>query len=96
MIVIPFSTGLSCGKTNTTKIIFEKVVQKCKKYQKQYRKDQQTNKSFDKFYRRNLQDNLMKKNEYESLCKIFTKYLDETKTEFFCKYEHKKKNEFFQ
>ena len=59
----------------------EIVVQKYNKYKKQYENDQQTIKSFDKMYRKSLQDNLIDENEYESLCNIFTKYLDETKTE---------------
>ena len=41
--------------------------------------------SFDKLYRKYLQDNVNDKNEYESLCDNFTKYLDETKNEpFLC------------
>ena len=45
-------------------------MQKYNKYNKQYQKHQQTNKSFDELYRRSLQDNLKDKNEYESLCNI--------------------------
>ena len=52
-------------------------------YTKKYEKDHQANKSFEKFYRKSLQDNVIDKNEYESLCNIFTKYLDETKNESF-------------
>ena len=43
-----------------------------------------------------LIDNLIDKSEYESLCNIFTKYLDETKNEFFYIYEHKNKTNLFQ
>ena len=50
---------------------------------KQYEKDQQTIKSFDKLYRKSLQDNMIDKNEYESLCNIFGKYVDEMKNESF-------------
>ena len=38
---------------------------------------------FDKLYRRSLQDNIIDKNEYDSLCNIFTKYFDENKNESF-------------
>ena len=48
-------------------------------YKKHYAKDQEIIKFFDNLYRKRLQDNLTDKNEYESPCKIFTKFLDETK-----------------
>ena len=37
------------------------------------KKNQQTIKSFDKLYRKYLQDSIIDKTEYESLCNIFTK-----------------------
>ena len=60
-------------------------MQKNNKYKKQYKRDQQTIKSFGKLHRKSLEDNVIDKNEYESLCKIFTKYVDETKNESFLK-----------
>ena len=47
-------------------------MQKYNKYKKQYEKDQQAIKSFDKLNRKSLQGNVIDKNEYESLCNIFT------------------------
>ena len=38
---------------------------------------------FDKLYRKSLQDNVIDKTEYDSLCNIFTKYVDENKNESF-------------
>ena len=58
-------------------------MQKYNKHKKLYEKDQQTIKSFDKLYRKSLQDNLIDKSEYESSCNILTKYVDETKNESF-------------
>ena len=53
-------------------------------HEKQNEKYQQTIKSVDKLYRKkNLQENLIDKNEYASLCKNFTKNLDETKNSSF-------------
>ena len=52
-------------------------------YKKQYERDQQPTKPFDKFYRKSLQDNIIDKNEYKSLCTIFTKNVDDTKNESF-------------
>ena len=56
-------------------------MQKYNKYKKLYEKDQQTIKAFDKLYRKSLQDNMIDKNEYESLCNISTRFVDETKNE---------------
>ena len=83
LIVIPTSTATACGLSIGNKVIFEIVMQKDNKYKKQYEKDQQKIISFDKLYRKPLQDNVINKNEYESLCNIFTKHLDETKKESF-------------
>ena len=38
---------------------------------------------FDKLYRNSIQDNVIEKDEYESLCNIFTGYVDETRNESF-------------
>ena len=53
------------------------------KYKKQFEKRQQTIETFDKLYRKTLQDNIIDKIEYESLCNNFTNYVDETKNESF-------------
>ena len=42
-------------------------------------------KSFDKLYKKSLQDNLIGKGEFESQCNIFTKDLEETKNHPFLK-----------
>ena len=42
-------------------------------------------KSFDKLYRKSLQDNVIDKTDFESLCNSFTKYFDEIKNESFFK-----------
>ena len=58
-------------------------MQKYNKEKKQYERDQNTIKSFDKLYRKSLQDNVIDKTEYESLCNFFTRYVDENKNESF-------------
>ena len=58
-------------------------MQKYIKYKKQYERDLLTNESFDKLYRKSLQDKIIDKNEYESSCNVFTQYVDETKNESF-------------
>ena len=83
LIAIPISTATACGLSITNKVLYEIVMQKFKKYKKQYEKYQRVIKSFNNLYRKSLQDNLVDKIEYESLCNIFTKYVDETKNESF-------------
>ena len=83
LIVIPISSSIACGLSISNKILYEIVIQKYNKYKKLYEKDQQTIKSFDKLYRKSLKDNMIDKDEYESLCNIFTRYVDETKNESF-------------
>ena len=83
LIVIPISTASACALSIGNKVIYEMIINKHNKYKKQYEKDQQTIKSFDKLYRKSLQDNVIDKTEYESLCNIFTKYTNENKNESF-------------
>ena len=79
------------------KILHKLIINKYNKYKKQYEKDQQTIKSFDKLYRKSLQDNVIAINEYESLCNIFTELIDETRNEsFFSNMNIKLKSNFFQ
>ena len=56
-------------------------MQNYNKYKKQYEKDQQSIKSFDKLYGKSLQGNVINKNEYECLCNVSTKYQEESKNE---------------
>ena len=79
LIVIPISTATACGLSVGNKVLYEIIINKYNKYKKLYERDQNTIKSFDKLYRKSLQDNVIDKNEYESLCNIFTKYIDENK-----------------
>ena len=81
--MIPLSTASACALSLGNKVIYEININKYNKYKKQYEKDQQTIKSFDKLYRKSLQDNVIDKTEYESLCIIFTRYIDENKKESF-------------
>ena len=83
LIAIPLSTASACALSIGNKKKCEIIINKYKKYKKQYEKDQQTIKSFDKLYRKSSRDNVIDKNEYEPLCNIFTKYVDETKNESF-------------
>ena len=83
LIILPISAGIACTLSLGNKILHKIFINKYNKYKKQYEEDQKTIKSFDKLYRKSLQDNLIDNNEYESLCNIFTKYVDENKNESF-------------
>ena len=83
LIILPISAGIACTLSLGNKVLLKLIINKYNKYKKQYERDQQTIKSFDKLYRKSLQDNIIDKTEYDSLCNIFTKYVDENKKECF-------------
>ena len=83
LIILPISAGIACGLSLGNKVLHKLILNKYNKYKKLYERDQNTIKSFDKLYRESLQDNIIDKNEYESLCNIFTKYVDQNKNESF-------------
>ena len=79
LIILPISAGIACTLSLGNKVFHKLITNKYNKYKKQYETDQQTMKSFDKLYRKSLQDNIIDKTKYESLCYIFTKYVGEKK-----------------
>ena len=83
LIVLPISAGIACGLSLCNKVLHKLIINKYNKYKKLYERDQQTIKSFDKLYRKSLQDNVIDKTEYDCLCNVFTKYVDENKNESF-------------
>ena len=83
LIILPIVAGIGCGLSLGNKVLHKLVINKYNKYKKQYERDQNTIKSFDKLYRKSLQDNIIDKTEYETLCNIFTKYVDESKNQSF-------------
>ena len=83
LVILPISAGIGCALSLGNKVLRKLIINKYNKYKKQYERDQNTIKSFDKLYRKSLQDNVIDKNECETLCILFTKYIDENKNEFF-------------
>ena len=81
--ILPISAGIACALSLGNKILHKIIINKYNKYKKQYERDQNTIKSFDKLYRKSLQDNIIDKTEYDGLCNIFTKYIDENRNESF-------------
>ena len=80
LIILPISAGIACGLSLGNKILHKLIINKYNKYKKLYERDQQTIKSFDKLYRKSLQDNVIDKTEYEGLCNVFTRYIEENKS----------------
>ena len=85
LIVIPKSTATARGISIGNKVIYDIFINKHNKNKKRYEKDQQTIRSFVKLYRKTLQDNVIDRNEYESLCKNFTKNVKGKKMNLFYK-----------
>ena len=63
LIILPISASIACTLSLGNKIMHKMIINKYNKYKKQYERDQQTIKSFDKLYRKSLQDNVIDKNE---------------------------------
>ena len=80
--VLSISAGFACDLSLAKKVLQKIISNKYIKYKKQYHKNQETVETFDKLYRKSLQDKIKDKKEYESLRNIFNKYLDETRNEF--------------
>ena len=95
LIVLPISAGIACTLPLGNKVLHKLIINKYNRYKKLNERDQNTIKSFDKLHRKSLQDNIIDKTEYESLCNIFTKYVDEKKMKLFYKYEYKNKSKLF-
>ena len=81
LTILPISAGIACTLSLANKLLHKLIINKFNKYKKQYDRDQQTIKTFDKLCRKSLQDNINDEFEYESLCTFFTKYVDENKNE---------------
>ena len=85
LIAIPISTATACGLLIDNNVIYGIVMQKQNNYKKKYEKDQQTIVSFDKVYKKSLEDNICVKREYDALCNFLTKNFDGTRNETFFK-----------
>ena len=76
LIILPISVGIACTLSLGNKVLHKLIINKYNKYKNQYERDQQTIKSFNKLCKKSLEDNINNKNEYNSLCNIFTRYID--------------------
>ena len=52
LIILPISAGIACALSLGNKILHKLIINKYNKFKKQYERDQNTIKSFDKLYRK--------------------------------------------
>ena len=83
LIILPVSASIACTLSLGNKVLHKIIINKYNKFKRHYERDQNTIKSFDKLCRKSLQDNVIDRTEYESLCNNFIKYVDENKNERF-------------
>ena len=83
LIILPITAGIACTLSLGNKVLHKLIKNENNKDKKLYEQNGQTKKSFDKIYRKALQDNVIDKSEYECLCNILTKWVDETNNESF-------------
>ena len=83
LIVFLISAGIACTLSLGNQVLHRLIINKYDKYKKQYEKDQQTFKSLRNLNRKSLQQNLVDKSQYESLCNILLKMWLKRKVNFF-------------
>ena len=65
LIVLLISTTSGCALSIGNNVLYGIIINKYNKYRKHYEKDQKIIKSFDKLYRKSLQEDTIDKSEYE-------------------------------
>ena len=73
LIVLSISAGIACTLSLDNKVLQPMIMNKFDKYRNNSKKDQEKIKSFDKLYRKSLQDMVIFIIEYECFCNISTK-----------------------
>ena len=63
LVILTISIGFACTLSLGNKVLQKLILNRYNKYKKQYERDQQTIESFDKLYRKALQDNVIYKIE---------------------------------
>ena len=81
--VVPTSAWIACALSLGKKALNKLILNNYTRYKKHYEEHQQTVKSPDKLDRKSLQNSLVDKSDYESLCNSFNKYVIETKMNVF-------------
>ena len=71
--ILPISAGRASTLSLGNEVLHRLIINQYNKNKKLFEKDHQTIQPFDKYYRKSLQDNVIDKSQYESLCHIFTK-----------------------
>ena len=85
LIVKLISAGIACGLTLIIKGFCEIYRNKNNQCKMSYERPQQNTNYFDKLYRKCLQDKVIDEEGYDSLCNIFTNYVNESEKHSFLK-----------
>ena len=80
-IPVLISAGIASALSLSNKALHKTITKKTLGKKNQYEKDQQTNETLDKLYRKSLQLNILDENESESAFKVFNNYDDEMRNE---------------
>ena len=86
-IEILTSVGIVCAPTLGNKALLKIILKKHYKYKRQFEKDQQSIKSFGEQYKKNLQDILIDRSEYDALSNVSNNSVVKNKNDFFWKYK---------
>ena len=89
------SAGIPCVLSLSNKLLHKIVINKYNKYKKQYEKDQQKIKSFDKLYKKSLQIKVNDKKNMKVNVKFSLNMLMEQNTNNLYIFEQKNKIDFF-
>ena len=95
LIILPISAGIASGISLGNKILQKLIINKYNKYKKLYERDQNTIKSFDKLYRKSLQDNVIDKLNMKVYVIFLLDMSMKTKMNLFYKHEYKNKVKLF-
>ena len=95
LIILPISAGIACTRSLSNKVLHKIVINKYNKYKKLYERGQQTIESFDKLYRKSLQDSVIVKTNMNLYVKFLLNTLMKLKTNLSCEYEYKNKIKLF-
>ena len=93
LIILHISAGIGCALSLGNKVLHKLIINKYNKYKKQYERDQQTIKSFDKLYRKSLQDKI--KLNMKAHVVFLLNMLMKIKMNLFYKHEYKNKCKLF-
>ena len=93
-IVIPNWVGTACELSLINKVLYEKIMKNCKKYERNYERARTTCDSFDILVWYCIQDIIFDEKDFGIVCDFSTKNVNENEYDYFLKYKAKHINFF--